>query len=48
MRARDNKESDLSVWKSDPRPDPNKAKEYALVECKDAAGYFKYTAVIQR
>ncbi|MDP3501571.1 MAG: serine/threonine-protein kinase [Myxococcales bacterium] len=48
LRPRDNKESDLSVWKSDPRPDPNKAKDYALVECKDAAGYFKYTAVIQR
>jgi serine/threonine protein kinase len=48
LKPRDSKESDLSEWKSDPRPDPNKAKEWSLVECKDAAGYFKYTVSIRK
>jgi hypothetical protein len=48
LRPRDSKESDLSAWKRDPRPDPNKARDWSLVECDDAVGYFKYTALIQR
>ncbi len=48
LKPRDNKQSDLSAWRNDPRPDPNKPRDWALVECRDAIGYFKYSALIQR
>lgn len=48
LRPGDNKESDLEQWGKDLRPDPNKATKWALVECRDAAGYFEFTDIVRR
>ncbi|MBM4776491.1 MAG: protein kinase [Archangiaceae bacterium] len=48
LRPGDNKESDLEQWGKDLRPDPNKATKWALVECRDAAGYFEFSDIVRR
>lgn len=48
LRPGDNQESDAASWPRDPRPDPNKAQKWVLVECRDAAGYFDYSDIVRK
>jgi hypothetical protein len=48
LRSNDSRETDASAWTRDPRPDPNKAQEWVLVECRDAAGYFAYRESVKK
>jgi serine/threonine protein kinase len=45
LRPGDNLQSNLKQWSKDPNPDPNKAREWALIECRDAASYLKFSLV---
>lgn len=48
LKPGDNRESDAASWPRDPRPDPNKAQKWVLVECRDAAGYFEYSDIVRK
>ncbi|MCU0700505.1 MAG: hypothetical protein MUC96_28685, partial [Myxococcaceae bacterium] len=46
LRPGDNSLSNLKQWAKDPNPDPSKdprAKNYVLIECRDAAAYLPFT-----
>jgi hypothetical protein len=48
LRPGSNQVEDLEEWPRDPRPDPNKAQRWSLVECRDAAGYFDFRDIVRR
>ncbi|MBL8922663.1 MAG: protein kinase [Myxococcaceae bacterium] len=48
LKPGDNHESDAASWARDPRPDPNRAQKWVLVECRDAAGYFEYSDLVKK